>query len=147
MNQKYLYLCIVTVAPCSKLEVNHCHIIVKTGIILKWLYLGKSAKNEAEDRKLQVEQVNNVIYEFREIMKSSKRVRKKVNMKRNKLTKVHLHAPILFANEHMEKGFTLMEARKHLEALIWWTERYFAIYPLLVGVGVVISKLWPKYFF
>ena len=49
-------------------------------------------------------------------MKSSKRVRKRVNMKRIKLTKAHLHALMLFANEHMEKGFTLMDARRHLEA-------------------------------
>ena len=87
----------------------------KTGIILKCLYLGKSAKSEAEERNLQVEQVNNVIYEFREIMKASKRARKRVNMKRNRLTKAHLDALMLFANEHMEKGFTLMEAQSHLE--------------------------------
>ena len=102
-------------SPMFKVRHEPLPLSAKTGIILKCLYLGKSAKSEAEERNLQVEQVNNVIYEFREIMKASKRARKRVNMKRNRLTKAHLNALMLFANEHMEKGFTLMEAQSHLE--------------------------------
>ena len=39
-------------SPMFKVWSEPLPISIKTGIILKWLYLGKSAKNEAEDRKL-----------------------------------------------------------------------------------------------
>ena len=87
--------------------------LVKTEVILNWVYLNKSRREEAARRDMTEQQVDNIIYEFQVLRRIKKKTRKSENMRRLKVTKIHIEALWEFARNHFNCGFTLAEARHY----------------------------------
>ena len=87
---------------------------IKAEIVLNCLYKNQSKDKEAMKHGITLQMINNAIYEFQIIKRVSKRTRKSVNIKRNKITRRHVKSLQKFTEEHSETGFTLESARHHL---------------------------------
>ena len=95
--------------------------LVKAEVILNWVYLNKSRREEAVRRDMTEQLVDIIIYEFQVLRRITKKTRKSENMRRLKVTKRHIEALREFAGNHFNCGFTLAEARNYLRQniLIW----------------------------
>ena len=86
---------------------------IKTEIVLNCLYKNQSKDKEAIKHGVTLQMINNAIYEFQIIKLISKRTRKSVNIKRNKITRRNVKRLQKFTEDHSETGFTLESARHH----------------------------------
>ena len=82
--------------------------LVKAEVILNWVYLNKSRREEATRRDMTELQVDNIIYEFPVLRRIKKKSRKSENMLRLKVTKGHIEALREFTVNHFNCSFTLV---------------------------------------
>ena len=69
---------------------------------------------EEASKELSVQQVKNVIYEFKTIRHIGKNARKRFNMMRRKFKEQYTLSLQKFVEDHLDQGFTLAESKDHL---------------------------------
>ena len=86
----------------------------KAEIIMNWVYLHEPKHQEAFKRKLKIQQIDNIIYEFYSLKRITKKIRKSINMKRPKIKKKHIKWLQKFTENHFDQGFSLVQAKTDL---------------------------------
>ena len=81
---------------------------------MNWEYLHVPRSQEAYKRNLEVQQIDNIIYEFYSLKKITKKIRKSINKKRSKLKKQHIKRLQKFAEDRLCRGFSLVQAKADL---------------------------------
>ena len=71
---------------------------------------------EAQDKGISELQINNIIYEFKTIKRTSKKIRKSINLRWEKLTRIHVDALNQYTERRFQQGFTLWDIRNDLSA-------------------------------
>ena len=87
---------------------------VKAEVVLNWLYKSRTRDQEALRLGVTTQMISNVIYEFQIIKRASKRTRKSIIMKHNKITKRHIKSIKKFIEDHSGTWLTLESARRNL---------------------------------
>ena len=101
-------------SPMFQARMEPIPVQLKADIIVNWLYRHKKRETVARENGINVEQVNNIIYEFATIKRTGKKERKATNLLRRKLYGWHSKFLKEFAENNFEKGFTLVNARRAL---------------------------------
>ena len=100
--------------PMFRVRTEPIPVDLKADIVANWLYKHRKIDFEAASKGLNVQQVKNVIYEFKTIRHTGKSARKRFNLMRRKLNVQHTISLQKFTEDNLDPGFTLAEARNHL---------------------------------
>ena len=89
---------------------------IKSEIILNCIYRHKSSKEESIRTGMNIQIIENVIYEFKVLKKATEKERKSQSMRRSKVKLQHLKWVQKLIEENSSKGFTLGQVKNHLLA-------------------------------
>ena len=101
-------------SPMFQARMEPIPVQLKADITVNWLYRHKKRETVARENGINVELVNNIIYEFATIKRTGKKERKAINLLRRKLYGWYSKFLKEFAENNFEKGFTLVNARRAL---------------------------------
>ena len=87
---------------------------LKSEIVINWIYMNKKKLEVIEQTGISLQKIDNVLYKFKILERSSRKIRKSLNMKHTKVKERHLKYMLKFFEANSSKGFTLWELRSHL---------------------------------
>ena len=80
---------------------------LKADVVLNCVYKHKQVDMEAQDKGISELHINNIIYLFKTVIRTSKKIRKLINLRREKLTSIHVNALNQYTKRRFQQGFTL----------------------------------------
>lgn len=87
---------------------------IKTKVIISWEYLDQSPSEVSDRLGLEIQQVKNIVFEFRSILKATKRKRQNISRSRRKITDIHINSLSNYTFTKLGSNLTLADARSFL---------------------------------
>ena len=101
-------------SPMLRIRKESIPADLKSEIVMNWIYMNKKKLEVAEQTGISFQVIVYVLSEFKILERSSRKIRKSLNMKHTKVKERHLKYMLKFFETNSSKGFTLGELRSHL---------------------------------